>query len=63
MRIPRTVRDFRKWARKPRVSSERIFSIGSCVAVNCAHDTGLVEAVLRIVAEECAIRWEKAARR
>lgn len=68
MKIPKTVAKFKEWARKTRSGSDCIIGIGSCVVYNLARaskdpDQREIQRALLIVAEECAIRWEKAAKR
>lgn len=68
MRIPNGVAKFRKWARKTRISTNGIIGIGACVVYNLSvgdkdPDHRSIQRVLAIVAEECAIRWDKAASR
>lgn len=62
MKIPKTVAAFKKWARNPRLNTGQIQNIGACVAFNeCKRDSiAGVCRVLAVVAEECAIRWDKA---
>lgn len=38
MRIPRTLNEFKRWARKPRVKVGQVASIASCLAYNMKRD-------------------------
>lgn len=66
MRIPKGTKEFKSWARKTRMTPTGIIAVGSCVAYNLSlskkqggPDCLKIQAVLRTVAEECALRWMK----